>query len=152
MMKSAFLLALVILMGCTPRGDQKSAAGSQSAQSDEKPRLAVNTEVVQFGTFVEYGEYIGEAHGKSEVFLTAGVKGRVDRVLVSDGDTITAGQSLAEIDPAQAQMRYETAILSERLARDGYEQEQLLLKQGHSFQTQGRASPSQMVAGTLRID
>ncbi|MDA3950148.1 MAG: efflux RND transporter periplasmic adaptor subunit, partial [Spirochaeta sp.] len=58
---------------------------------------------------------------------------RVARVHAAAGDVVAAGQSLARIDPDAAQTRYETAVLSERLARETWEREQRFLEQGNSF-------------------
>lgn len=126
--------------------------------SPEEPRSAAQVFPVTAmtaipGTFVEYGKYFGEVKGILEVRLTADAKGRVERVFASEGDRVTKGQSLAEIDPKQAQTLYETSILSESIARESYEAEKRFLEQGSSFQLKvNQAHVSWMQARSAMLD
>lgn len=129
--------ALVItgLSGCSaPAEAQETGSLTTPERSGEDRRIPVRVQTLNTTTFIEYGEYVGEARGIEEVRLTAGPGGRVTAIHASEGDRVTAGQSLAEIDPDKAMTRYETAVLNERLAEESYRREQRFLQEGNSFQ------------------
>jgi RND family efflux transporter MFP subunit len=129
------ILAAAVLVGCSaPVEAAEQTAGTIPEYSDGPRRTSVRVVPVARTTFVEYGEYVGEARGVAEVRLTAATGGRVDRVTAEAGDQVSVGESLAHIDPNAAQTRYETAVLSERLARERWELEQRFLQLGNSFQ------------------
>ncbi|MDA3852022.1 MAG: efflux RND transporter periplasmic adaptor subunit [Spirochaetaceae bacterium] len=84
--------------------------------------------------FTVYGEYYGEARGVSEVSLSAGIGGRVALISAEEGQLVTAGQSLAKIDPERAETLYQTAVLNERVSREALDREERFLREGSSFQ------------------
>lgn len=128
-------LATAGLSGCSAPAEAQEVSGTAVPERlATERRLPVRVKQVTATTFVEYGEYVGEARGVSEVRLTADAGGRVIAVNATEGDPVRAGTSLAEIDPDRVRMRYETAVLNERLAREAYEREQRFLEQGNSFQ------------------
>lgn len=131
--------ALVFTLGsCSAPAEAQEIDGTATAApmrvEDEVRRVPVTVEAVDRRDFVQYGEYFGEARGISEVVLSTATGGRVTTILAEEGDMVTAGQSLAEIDPERAQTLYETAVLNERLARETWEREQRFLTEGNSFQ------------------
>jgi RND family efflux transporter MFP subunit len=105
---------------------------SEPAASEETQSVPVRVERVQPQTFVEYGEYYGEIRAVREARLVSATGGRVTDINASVGDTVETGQSLARVDAEQAVSRYETARLSERIAREAYEREQRFLEVGNS--------------------
>lgn len=127
---------LMVLSGCgaPAQADEPGLGTAPERLEDDRARIAVRAARVQTQDFVEYGEYVGEARGVSEVRLTAGAAGRVAEIRAEHGDAIRAGQSLAAIAPERAEVMYETAVLNERLARETWEREQRFLEQGNSFQ------------------
>lgn len=135
MMGLAGALAIAGLTGCSARAEAQENDGLPFSQREnDERRVPVQTIAVQPRTFVEYGEYLGEARGISEVTLAADAGGRVVAVHAREGDSVSQGCSLAEIDPGKARTAYQTAVLNERLAREAYEREQRFLEQGNSFQ------------------
>lgn len=102
--------------------------------ADAERRIPVRIATTALTDFVDYGEYVGEARGVSEVRLTADAGGRVTALLAEEGDLVGRGASLAEVDPELARATFETAVLNERITRETYEREQRFLQQGNSFQ------------------
>lgn len=136
----AIALAVLTVTSCSaPAEAQELTTGGASGLVEERTPgearvVPVRTATATRSDFVEYGEYVGEARGVSEVRLTAGAPGRVERIAVENGDTVSVGTSLAEISPEQARTMHETARLNERLARETWERELRFLDQGNSFQ------------------
>lgn len=131
----AAALGISGLTGCSaPAEAQEMDDATIPQRVDEARRVPVNVVTVETTTFVEYGEYVGEARGVSEVRLTVDAGGRVSEVYAAEGDGVTVGETLAAIDPDRARVVYDTAVLNERLAREAYEREQRFLQQGNSFQ------------------
>ncbi|SIP87554.1 RND family efflux transporter, MFP subunit [Alkalispirochaeta americana] len=111
--------------------ENKSTLADRDGQAE--PRL-VRVIAPERRDFTEYGEYFGEVRGIAQAALSAGTAGRVVALHAREGDLVQKGDSLAEIDPEQAELRYRTALLSEELARESYRREQRFLEQGSSFQ------------------
>lgn len=131
--------AVVLTLGsCSAPAEAQEMDGAVTAApmraEDDVRRVPVTVQTVERRDFVQYGEYFGEARGVSEVVLSTATGGRVTAILAEEGDTVAAGESLAEIDPERAQTLYETAVLNERLARETWEREQRFLAEGNSFQ------------------
>ncbi len=145
------IILIAAISGFTGCNRPKDTGLSEEKNSERVYAVSVMT--VTPDTFVEYGEYIGEAHGIVEVSLTAGGKGRVESVFASEGDYVKKGQSLAEIDPEQARVMHQTAILNENLAKKTYEREKSFLEQGNSFQIKvDQAHIAWMQARTALLD
>jgi len=124
MMPIAAIAVALMLAGC---GGGTPQSGSEEAQSVPVRALSVQPE-----TFIEYGEYYGEIRAVREARLISALGGRVDGINASVGDDVSTGQSLARIDADTAISRYETARLSEEIAREAYEREQRFLEVGNS--------------------
>lgn len=128
-------MMMLVLAGCSAPAEAQEPTAAVVERGDGGPRrVPVTTVVTETRAFVEYGEYVGEARGVSEVRLTAAAPGRVTALSAEQGDIVAAGASLAEIAPDRARTTYETAVLNERLARETWEREQRFLDQGNSFQ------------------
>ncbi len=144
-------MGIILIAGLT--GCNRSNDTGLSEEGSSERVYAVSVMTVTPDTFVEYGEYIGEARGIAEVSLTAGGKGRVESVFAAEGDSVAKGQSLAEIDPEQARVMHQTAILNENLAENTYEREKSFLEQGNSFQIKvDQAHIAWMQARTALLD
>ncbi len=127
-------LVIALIGGCSRSPNRTGDSGPRAGEPVEERRVTVRAEAVRSGTFIVYGEYLGEARGILEVSLKADMEGQVARVFANEGDTVRVGQSLAEIDPEKVNRSYETAVLNERLALETFQREQRFLNEGNSFQ------------------
>ena len=105
---------------------------SQDSQAEKEQSVPVRVTTVAPESFVEFGEYYGEVEAVREARLVSALGGTVSDILVSVGETVEAGQSLARIDAGKAISQYETARLNEQIAREAYEREQRFLDMGNS--------------------
>lgn len=104
-----FMMVLVALYGC---GEKKQAAQEQTVRVkvQEIQAEAVNGEQGFSGT-------IEESSGTSLSFAVAGT---IKKIYVSDGQTVGAGQLIAELDPITMQNAYNIAKTGLEQAQDTY--------------------------------
>ena len=100
-----------------------SGCGREAPPPKAQPRFVL-TETVRLGAAVGMNQFAGEVRARHEVALAFRVGGKLAARGVEVGDTVTAGQALAQLDPAdlrQAQQGTEAdlaAVAAElRLAR-----------------------------------
>ncbi|WP_103680446.1 efflux RND transporter periplasmic adaptor subunit [Alkalispirochaeta sphaeroplastigenens] len=130
------LVAAVFIIGSARMNPLEAQEGNDTASTGEEQARPIPVRVItpERRDFTEYGEYFGEVRGIARATLSAGTAGRVVALHAREGDLVQKGDSLAEIDPEQAELRYRTALLAEELAREHYRREQRFLEQGSSFQ------------------
>jgi len=130
----ASLIGVLLIGTVVARTLNMNANDNSSADEAQQRAVPVRVQPVESQDFIEYGEYFGTARGVKEAELTASAGGQVLSLLAEKGETVRAGQSLAEIDLRRVTSRFNTAILNERLAREAYEREKEFLQRGNSFQ------------------
>lgn len=130
----ASLIGVLLIGTVVARSLNTNSGENSSAEENQQRPVPVRVQPVESQDFIEYGEYFGTARGIREAELTASAGGRVLALLAEKGETVAAGQSLAEIDLRKATSRFNTATLNERLAREAYEREKEFLQRGNSFQ------------------
>lgn len=118
------VLPLVVLAGC------------QTSQGDGKRMPQVQTQVVAPARFSDSIETISTLESAQEVQLAAQANGRIEQLLVSQGDRVRQGQMLLVLD--QAQLRAEVASL-----RGQMQTSQLSYARFNSLVQQGAASALQ---------
>lgn len=96
----------------------------QGCKSEDKPQTAspVKVEVqsvaaMSAGGARTFSGTVEEESGSALSFATAGT---VKRVYVSEGQTVKAGQIVAEVDPVSARNAYEATLASRQQAEDAY--------------------------------
>ena len=117
-------LLCVGLAGC--RKESHTAEAKEEHPGEEEAHVAVRVEPARRGTVVETVEGLGrsEAIPAKLATLTPAVEGHVHELLVKQGETVTKGQPIVELDKAVA-----LADLAEKTAtRDGLKAALALLK------------------------
>ncbi len=147
-------LLLATGVGCGRRNENAAAENGQSA-IDTIPVRVITLEPREFEV---RGDYYGEVAGVEEALLVCAAGGRVEALHVKEGAYVKAGQHLGNINADEAINAYETATLSEKMARDNHERLQEHLKAGNASQVavdQARlnwlnAKSAMLKAGTAR--
>jgi len=121
------ILAAGLLISACGNGTEETATAAASS-----PAVPVRVLTVRPQNFVEYGEYYGDVKPVKEATIQTVAGGRVDAVLAAPGDRVKAGQSLAHIEAERARSLYETAVLSEQIARRDYETKKKLQSNGNA--------------------
>lgn len=110
-----FLIVLVAAGACAPaegsKPDDKAAAGRQTNERMAPKTRATRVEIAVMGESNATLDLVlpGEVIGSRTSQLAAANGGYVERVLVDVGDKVKAGQSLAYVDRATAQVRLDQA-------------------------------------------
>lgn len=104
---SQFLLLLLMPLGFWASGCGKSAPEVHPAESR---RVAARTFAVQMESSTDTYLASGDVRSRTVSLLTAKVPGYVRRVLVREGQKVTAGQVLAEIDSAELGSQNQKAL------------------------------------------
>lgn len=121
-MKTHILSALLVVL----------AASSCSEQKKEQPKspIRVTTEVVAATTGENGQTYVGIVEEREATAVSFTTMGVVRRVLVSEGQTVSRGQLLAEIDDTQARNLLSGAEAAMRQASDALERYGMLHENG----------------------
>lgn len=106
-----FLLALLFLGSCTKH---------DSAQREQAP-IKVQTMTVAPQTNGTVARYVGAIEPAHSTPLSMQTTGRVVRIAVKNGQRVTKGQTLLEVDNTQAMNTLRTAEASLRHAQDGHD-------------------------------
>lgn len=109
-------LSVVLVTGCVMRGNRAPASAAQSVTVE---RGTVSTEVVE--------------SGKLEAVKTVEVKsrvgGRIARLLVDEGDFVTAGQLIAVIDPQETELQVRQTRANLRGAQAGVQRSEFEIRE-----------------------
>ena len=80
--------------------------GSCNKQHQPKDRIrSVKIDTVKTNTDKSYLQYPGRVHAAQDVDLAFRVSGKIQRILVKEGQTVKAGQLLAVMDPSDYQVQ-----------------------------------------------
>lgn len=120
MKKETFLsvLTLLALASCSQQQEYKTEA------------LVVGTEAVSISQEAGQQQYVGVVEEEEAVSVSFTSMGTLRRVLVSEGQTVSKGQLLAELDDTQARNMLEGAEASVRQAEDAIGRYRQLYEKG----------------------
>jgi RND family efflux transporter MFP subunit len=92
--------------------------------------LAVRVAMVESGSMASFEEVVGTVAAKMRAVVEAKVNGRVEKLLVSPGQSVKAGELLAELEAKEIRARLEQAMpVREQTRRDLDRYEELRRKQ-----------------------
>ena len=107
---------------------EKEIAVLDTSKHEEKPKL-VAVEPVTEGNFNHYIDLQGVVDSDENIAIQPGMPGVVTRVLVQEGDAVSAGQLLAEIDNRTIREGMEQLQTNISFAKTTYEKQERLWKQ-----------------------
>ena len=116
------LLALIPLVGCADRAAQESAAKTQKLVTDTT--VPVTVAKAQKRDLVENLEVTGAFATSEQSTVGPSVSGRIVAVYVRDGDTVSAGQAIAQQETADLSSRLRQARSQADAARSSLQQTQ----------------------------
>ena len=140
MKKRHFMMAAVVLMALGSCGEKKEAAAEQTVRVKVQKiqAEAVNGEQGFSGT-------IEEQNGAALSFATAGT---IKRIYVNSGQTVGAGQLIAELDPTTMQNAYTIAKTALEQAQDTYNRMKELHEDGSLPEMQWITIENQLKSAT----
>ena len=107
----SLLTAVALSSGCSRGQEAGAKPGAPSGAGQRRPALAfpVETQTVQARPVTYLVSAIGSVEAFEKVQVTARVSGVVERVLFSEGRSVSAQQSLVEIEPERYRLALEAA-------------------------------------------
>lgn len=127
----------VTLAGCS----------EQKTQAPTAQPIPVSLKTLTSGSLINSTEYVGTLEAITRVSLAPEINGRIMSIVVQEGDFVTEGQLIAELEPTQQQEDVFAAAANVQSQIAAYSQAQSELKQREGE----RDSTSSQVAG-LRAD
>ncbi len=115
------LSAILLLWSCGRK------VNSSSGWSDSIP---VETLVAGDGSTPSERNYVGDIGSERDVDLSFVLGGTLTKVAVKNGDRVTKGQLLAEVDATSANSLHATAVATLRQAEDAYRRLEAVHKEG----------------------
>lgn len=107
-----FLIPLIVLSGLMACGGDK-----KQAQQGPPPPTAVAVAVANQGTAVYYDEYPATVTPLNQVEIYPQISGYITGIFFTEGQVVTKGQKLYEIDRQQYQASYDEAVANVNVAQ-----------------------------------
>ena len=117
------VLFCAVIMLCSCGGKNKVPSGWTDS-------IMVETLVVGDGNTPTERNYVGDIGSEQEVTLSFPLGGTLTKVAVKNGDHVTKGQLLAEVDATAATSMHATALATLRQAEDGYRRLEAVHREG----------------------
>ena len=106
---STSAIACVMLLGITGCGGEE--------QAQEPQVIAVKLKTLEPATLVDSNEYVGNLEAQDRVTLAPRTEGRILRIFARQGDRVSRGQPLFELEPTQEQEEVNAATQSVNVER-----------------------------------
>lgn len=103
------------------------------AEAQQTPVL-VNVVKVTSQNVTQTIDALGSLSAKKDVTISSETAGRVQKVYFKDGQQVSEGMPIIQLDDAQAKAQYESALAELHLSRHKYDRSKLLLNQAISKQ------------------
>lgn len=133
------LVFLVGIAGCGDGdGDQAAPGGKgpgnhgqgpQQGQRPDQPAIPVAVTQVVSGSISSYYRATATLEAEKEAEILARVTGIVERLLVEEGDFVSAGEPLLKVDNDEYRFRLEQAAASTANIRSKFERMELMIKE-----------------------
>ena len=107
-----------------------SCGGKNKVQSGWSDSILVETLVVGDGSTPTERNYVGDIGSEQEVTLSFPLGGTLTKVAVKNGDHVSKGQLLAEVDATSATSLHVSALATLRQAEDAYRRLEAVHREG----------------------
>jgi RND family efflux transporter MFP subunit len=140
-------LALSLLTAaCSPsKPPQGQAGGPPSA-------IPVKWQTVAARTVIESSEYVGNLEAKQRVRLAPRIEGRILRVFVNNGDRVSAGDRIVELQPTREQEDVRAAAAQVNVERANLNATQADLRAAQAERARAAAQVEEARANLARAD
>jgi len=115
------LVLLVFVPGCSSNSQPEPTNGNVQAANIASSAVAVQSAAVEVRDLQRTVEAVGSLDPNEEITVSNQVEGMVSKVFVDLGDSVKAGQVIAQLDTSELELavRQQTAALQQELARLG---------------------------------
>jgi membrane fusion protein (multidrug efflux system) len=130
----AAVIAILVVVGLKARGNSSpgpaeassapAKGGGKDGRAKEKEPASVAVAAVEVGPISAYTAATANLVAEDDVKVVAEAEGKVTKLLVEEGDSVAAGQTLLHIDPSDAALAVDKAELALRNAELNLERSQ----------------------------
>ena len=110
---SGSLLSTMLLISVL----SSSCSGGPSVVASEPPPLSVELTPVESGDLIESSEFVGTLEAQERVLLRPEIQGRIAQILVVEGQLVSAGEPVIQLEPDRTQAQLDTTLAQASAAR-----------------------------------
>ena len=125
--------------------------GARAARAPGTREVAVEVAMAETGEVVTTVRAVGTAHANESVVVTPEVQGVISSIAFTEGQTVTAGAVLVELDPGRLAAEVEEMRAENELARRLYERAERLVETGNVPQSRIDELRAEVQASEARV-
>ncbi len=115
------------------------------------PPMPVEAQPVTVGEIVRSAETVGNLLGYEAVVLRPQIQGKVEKILFEEGQPVTAGQPMLQLDDDQYKAELDEAVANRDLSDANYRRTQELIKRKVASQTDKDKAYAELQANKARV-
>jgi len=139
------ITAVLSLLLCWP------IAAAVAAPQGEMPPMPVEAQPVTVGELARTVEAVGSLRANESVVLRPEMQGRVEKILFEEGQPVTAGQPMVQLDDDRYRAELDEAIANRNLSEANYRRSQELIKRKVTSQTDLDKARAELQANEARV-
>jgi membrane fusion protein, multidrug efflux system len=128
-----------------------TAAAYSAAPPGGMPPMPVEAQPVTVGELLRSAETVGTLRGNEAVILRPEIQGRVEKILFEEGQQVTAGQPMIQLDDDQYQAELSEAVANRDLSDANYRRTKELIKRKVASDTDRDKSYAELQANKARL-
>jgi RND family efflux transporter MFP subunit len=105
-----------------------SGCGAGKEEATQPPVVPVKLKTVESATLIDSTEYVGTLEARERVSLAPRIQGRILKINASEGDHVSRGQPIIELEPTQEQENVNAATQTVNVEKSRLEQSQAELR------------------------
>ncbi len=122
-----------------------------SAPPGGMPPMPVEAQPVTVGEIVRSAKTVGTLRGNESVVLRPEIQGRVEQILFEEGQPITAGQPMVQLDDDQYRAELDEAVANRDLSDANYRRTRELIKRKVASKTDRDKAYAELQANKARV-
>ncbi|WP_428635170.1 efflux RND transporter periplasmic adaptor subunit [Sedimenticola sp.] len=115
------------------------------------PPMPVEAQPVTVGEIVRSADTVGNLLGYEAVVLRPQIQGKVEKILFEEGQPVTAGQPMVQLDDDQYRAELDEAVANRDLSDANYRRTQELIKRKVASQTDKDKAYAELQANKARV-
>ena len=125
----ALFLIPILISGC----------GGEKAEGPGAQAIPVKLQTLETGTLIDSSRYVGTLEARGRVNLAPRIDGRILKIFVSQGDLVTQGQPIFELEPTQEKENVNAATQAVNIQKAALAQAEAQLKTAEADQAAAAA-------------
>jgi membrane fusion protein, multidrug efflux system len=128
-----------------------TAAAYSAGPPGGMPPMPVEAQPVTVGEIVRSAETVGNLLGYEAVVLRPQIQGKVEKILFEEGQPVTAGQPMVQLDDDQYKAELDEAVANRNLSDANYRRTKKLIKRKVASDTDRDKAYAELQANKARV-